>query len=271
MAINVKEEKGWVGMEQNRLLAAGGVLQVKADLLLCRFPQRRIALSTSQYNGGIQELSAVFNHRLTFFAESEATLPGGSLDGYLASIAEREGLPKDETSGLLTTAHMECMSYQRRFYEGITVEAIVTAGVEHNAARAGEDALYWEHHGEYIPVSGTINILLLVEANLSPGALAKALITATEAKSAALQDLEVRSPHSLLPATGTGTDGIILVSHMAGTACRDVGTQSKLGEMIADAVKSGVKTALFKEEGLKEQAQYYSPKNIRCSHKASCR
>lgn len=247
-------------MEQNRLLSAGGVLQIKEDLLLCRFPQRRIALSTSPYNGGIREVSAIFNHRLTFYVESEAALPGGGLEEYLASIATREALEEDGTSGLLTTAHMECMSYQRRFYEGITVEAIVTAGVEHNAARAGEDALYWEHHGKYVPISGTINIMLLVEACLAPGALAKALITATEAKTAALQDLRVCSPHSLLPATGTGTDGVILVSHLEGLVCKDVGTQSKLGEMLADAVKSGVKDALYKEEGLQEVAPRFARK-----------
>ena len=102
--------------------------------------------------------------------------------------------------------------------------------------------------------------MLLIEANLSPRALAKALITATEAKTAALQDLRVYSPHSLLPATGTGTDGVILVSHLEGLVCKDVGTQSKLGEMLADAVKSGVKDALFKEEGLQEIAPRFARK-----------
>ena len=40
---------------------------------------------------------------------------------------------------------------------------------------------------------GTINIVLLTNMKLSPRAMARAIITATEAKTAALQDLDVRS------------------------------------------------------------------------------
>jgi len=40
---------------------------------------------------------------------------------------------------------------------------------------------------------GTINIILLTNRRLTPNAMARTIITATEAKSAALMDLDIRS------------------------------------------------------------------------------
>ncbi|MBR9986561.1 MAG: adenosylcobinamide amidohydrolase, partial [Desulfosarcina sp.] len=59
----------------------------------------------------------------------------------------------------------------------------------------------------------TINIIVLANMRLTPRAMNRAIISATEAKTAALQDLDIRSSYTPMtnPATGTGTDNIIVV------------------------------------------------------------
>ena len=81
---------------------------------------------------------------------------------------------------------------------------------------------------------GTINMILLTNMRLTPRGMQRAIISATEAKTAALQDLDIRSSYTPMvnPATGTGTDNIIVVQG-AGTRIDNAGGHSKMGELIA--------------------------------------
>ncbi|MFA7425986.1 MAG: adenosylcobinamide amidohydrolase [Desulfosarcinaceae bacterium] len=151
---------------------------------------------------------------------------------------------RPETTALLFTgADMDRYSVQRRSHREMVVAALVTAGVESNAQRAGCDPGHW-----YEP--GTINIILMTNMQLTPRAMTRVLITATEAKTAALQDLDIRgsvAPHR--PATGTGTDNLIVVQG-AGTVIDNAGGHSKMGQLIAEAVSAGVREAIFNQNGL---------------------
>ena len=82
-------------------------------------------------------------------------------------------------------------------YEDFKVTAIVTAGINVNAVRVGDPTTWHERAGTYFEVmSGTINILLHIDADLAPGALVNALVTCTEAKTAAVQELLAPSRYS---------------------------------------------------------------------------
>lgn len=228
-----------------QLLKTGGTLFADEHSIICKFPVPRLTLSTSLYNGGYLMAEAVFNHRLSLFVNSEADLPGGNLENYLALVAADRKLNRDCTTGLLTSAEMHCRGYQALSYQNLTVETLATAGVDQNAARAGEPACYFEDNGRYHPVGGTINILAFTNAKLAHGTMAKALVTITEAKTATLQELAVQSCCNQGSATGTGTDGIIFATDPSSTlACTDAGTQSKLGELLSRTVKSAIKQAL---------------------------
>ena len=82
--------------------------------------------------------------------------------------------------------------------------------------------------------------------------MARAIITATEAKTAALQDMDARS--SVSPenqATGTGTDNMIIVSGKdPGRQIRYTGGHTKIGELIGTSTKLAVAEAIKKQEGL---------------------
>lgn len=64
-------------------------------------------------------------------------------------------------TGLCTAASMENVSIKSLSFEDLTVTAIVTGGIEHNAGRAGDDATFCEKSGKFYPIEpGTINIIL---------------------------------------------------------------------------------------------------------------
>lgn len=81
--------------------------------------------------------------------------------------------------------------------------------------------------------------------------MTRAMISATEAKSAALQDLDIRSSYSpaLNPATGTGTDNILVVQG-DGPVVEATGGHTKMGELLAKAVYEGVTEAVWKQNRL---------------------
>lgn len=164
----------------------------------------------------------------------------GSREGLLTAI----GRTGEDTSLLFTGADMDNLSVQQASFKAMTVVALVTAGVESNAVRMSRDT------GDYYE-PGTINMILMSNMRLSPRAMNRAVISATEAKTAALWDMDIRSSQTgrVHPATGTGTDNIIVVEGH-GPPIDNAGGHTKMGELIADAVYAGVREAVFKQNGI---------------------
>ncbi len=81
--------------------------------------------------------------------------------------------------------------------------------------------------------------------------MTRAIISATEAKSCALADLDIRSAYQPLhyTATGTGTDNIIVIPS-PGTFIDNAGGHTKMGELIARAVYQAVREAIAKQNSL---------------------
>jgi adenosylcobinamide hydrolase len=162
------------------------------------------------------------------------------------------GISPREIAFLSTGVDMDNVAVCEKSYQEFIVCCLTTAGVEGNAQRMGVDEASWvEKDGEFKSVLGTINIILLTNATLSDGAMARAIITATEAKVAALQDLDVRSTFSPQnQATGTGTDNMIVVSGKGfGETLRCPGGHTKMGELIGVSTKIAVADAIKKQEG----------------------
>lgn len=232
---------------------SGEEIRLMEDCLVIYFPGPRRVVSTAKLNGGYREdLKAVFNHHVPPTLHGrESELPGGSWEGYLAHTAQRLGLPREHVAGLLTAAKMENASLKSRSYRELEITAVVTAGVDVNGGRAGDPARYYEEGGQWTFVGGTINIILLINGDLPPHTLVRSLVTATEAKAAALQELMAPSRYSKGVATGSGTDQIVAVSNRESPHLfTDAGKHSKLGELIGGVVKEAVKEALEKETGL---------------------
>lgn len=168
--------------------------------------------------------------------------------------AAEAGLDPAHTVVLTTAANMDYAAIQSASYEDATVTAIATAGVEGNAGRAGDISQWHEGEQGYVPVHatpGTINIILIFHQSLSSSALTRSIITATEAKTAALLELAIPSRYGSGLATGTGTDQIAVATPQAQSErFHWTGHHAKLGELIGTAVRDAVKEALRWQNGL---------------------
>ena len=245
------------GQEQMELarLTTGDIAYRYDKSIVLVFSGRRKVLSTSLYNGGYHEdFEAVFNRDMTQGSGMPCESFAPTYVESMKIVAERLGLAPELTSGMGTAAHMENASIVSRSYKELTVTAIVTGGVETNGGRVGDPASYYKTAEKKC---GTINIMLVIDADLPPGILARALVTCTEAKTAALQELMAPSRYSTGLATGSGTDQTIVVANSESPLFFEgAGKHSKLGELIGLAVMAAVKEALKRQSGLTPAQQH---------------
>ena len=163
------------------------------DSIFIKFNNRRNSISNSVLNGGIKNnLEFVFNHHLS--QENINYLENHDLCDYLIRLCDDLNFNPKISSGLVTLAKMRNVSIVTKKYKKLEVVAITTAGVRVNAVCAGDDAGFYEENGEFKP--GTINTILLINSKLNDNVLAEAFMVASEAKTAALNNLKIPSQYS---------------------------------------------------------------------------
>ena len=158
-------------------------------------------LSTSAHCGGQREdIGFLANHQSceaqgdTDRQERIATL---GLVEYHREVCREIGVDPDHTALMGTAANMSYACHRWAEFEGLRADALVTAGVSGNAARAGDPAQWNETESGWRTVSaygGTINTILLLNCPLTAAALIRSVITMTEAKSAALAETRRSEP-----------------------------------------------------------------------------
>ena len=239
-------------------LATGEEIHRYQKSIVVNFTGRRKVLSTGPVNGGMRDdIAAVFNNDCTVGAGMEARLKAPTYAEHMQVLCRELGLDPEKTAGIGTAAQMENASIKTESFKDISVTAVVTGGVEVNGGRVGDPAPWDELAKKEMPIHGTINIMLFINVDLTDGALARALVTCTEAKTAALQELAAPSRYSRGLATGSGTDGTIIVSNSdSAITLTDAGKHVKLGECIGRAVKLAVKEALLLQSGLCSEFQH---------------
>ncbi|HWR05686.1 adenosylcobinamide amidohydrolase [Sporomusa sp.] len=245
------------GSEQVKLytLSTGDTVYREDTSVIISFEKPRNVLSTSRLNGGYRDnLKAVFNHDM----KNATGVDGATYLDYLQGVAKHLGLNPARATGMGTAASMENVAIQSESYQTLTVTAIVTGGVEGNGGRAGDPATYFSPGKKTtLHKPGTINIMLVIDADIPSGTMTRALVTCTEAKTAALQELMAGSKYSNGLATGSGTDQTMVIANPGSPLyLEDAGKHSKLGELIGRTVKQAVKEALLRQTGLSPQKQH---------------
>ncbi len=246
------------GMQIFTLPTGEGVYRYQKSIVI-PFNGKRKVLSTAHRNGGYsEELKAVFNHDATQGAGVACTLRADTYQEHMKIITEELGLDAEYTAGITTAAAMENVAIKTASYQDLSVTAIVTGGIEVNGGRVGDPTTWHEVNGKHHEIKpGTINIILYIDGNMPAEALTRALVTCTEAKTAAIQELMLGSMYSRGLATGSGTDGTILIANgEAPDYYQFAGKHSKLGELIGLAVKPAVKEALFLQTGASPEQQF---------------
>jgi len=218
--------------------------------------QRRRVIST---NDGFMDAMAVVNHsahpelwkKVCQEMKTEHEVGGKVYSRKVKErIAAQFGIRSEDISQMATAADMDNLAVVTKTFKPFIVTALVTAGAKTNAIRTGVDE---GTHIEGEEPKGTVNILILTNARLTDAAMARAIITATEAKTAAFEDLKVPSSYiKNVQATGTGTDSVIVVSGTTGPRVTYTGGHSRIGELIGKAVYEAVVEALGKQNGFKK-------------------
>lgn len=221
-------------MDTKTILKSGGILRVTDTYLGISFEKERFSLSTAIFGGGFKKINHAVNQKLTVFYPSPEKFPGGSVSEYLRLSLIDHGYAPEKSSSLLTAAKMEWHSHKTFCCHDLLLDAVTTGGVEKTAARAGSAPLYEESSGKFAPV-GTINIIITVNGSLPEWTMVRSLISITEGKTAALQDLGIADVNTGAVATGTCTDGVTLICDPNGPVYTDAGTFSVLGALLAQA------------------------------------
>lgn len=220
------------------------VLDVDSERLIVRYRPGFFVCSSALWNGGFKEADTIVNLRVPRGYESHE--PQEDLRRALEQLGEEPV----RTVGMLTAARVEDAAVCREEGDGFRLWAVVTAGVG-NAVRAGQASRTFPAYA-----AGTINTIVVADARMTDAALVNAVITATEAKAAALQD-EGATDEQGLSATGTSTDAVVV-------ACTQnpryevfhpyAGSATEIGHALARAVYAATRQAIGRERQREEES-----------------
>jgi len=241
----------------------GVELHREEKIVFARFLTPHRVISTCGVGGGLRDdLECIYNHQdcePTGHHHGAHNLAIGDSATCREMVSGAHGLIAGRCATLGTAANMNCLAIASDRFRDLEVIAACTGGVESNAGRAGDPAFIYEWEGHFertvdkaiAPLRGTINTMLFISQELAPGAMVRTVMTATEAKTAVLQELSVGSRYSDGLATGTGTDGIAIAARLTGKKPLTwVGKHSKLGELVGRTVHDAIKRSLALQNSL---------------------
>ena len=193
-------------------------------------------LSSTVIGGDMKETSHIMSVRVP----NDPTQRDFALKRPRAFLRERAQALGNQNPvvGLITTLDHERLQVATHAEGDIKVAALATVGLTHLSAPGRHNVVY-TGEGQ----AGTINLVVLADARLSPEAEVRAATLATEAKTLALFEAGVKTGDGSI-ATGTSMDTIIVASTGRGPFFRYSGTSTLLGHLIGlavyDVVSAGV-------------------------------
>ncbi len=197
-----------------------------------------LTISSAIYNGGFKRVKAILNIQVP---DGYSDLQLHEDPFHLVKISSQKIDVSKDFLAMITAAKIKNMVHKSKSEDGISVNVVATAGASHGES-AGESIIA-DH------LDGTINIIVLIHATPTDSCLVAAFVTATEAKTAALNDLDIRSRYSGEAATGSITDSLSVATTGTGPTVELGGPASKLGQLIGSCVRSAVFEALQKQDG----------------------
>ncbi|MFZ5475149.1 MAG: adenosylcobinamide amidohydrolase [Myxococcota bacterium] len=203
------------------------IVEQEGDWLVARLPGAWRVASWGVVRGGLARADAVAwlgvrGDELGLHVDPEA---------FLRARLDAAGLAG--AVGMLTAARVARYEQSVARDGDVSARALVTVGLT-NARRAGDPAS--------AAVTGTINLLVAVSEALSDEAMLEALGVATEARTVAVLEAGVTSPMSGLPASGTGTDCVVIAAP-DGPGARWAGKHTAIGHVVGASVLAATRRA----------------------------
>lgn len=190
-------------------------------------------LSSAVVGGGFLQTRTIINRRVPH--DYNGTDPASDLQRFASAVGCEEIFV-----GMMTGVPMPRMQSATVRHGDATVASVITAGLG-NAVASG-----LSRPTHCLP--GTINIVVLIDANLVVEAIVNAVITATEAKTGVLMALGTRTEEGY-PATGTSTDAMVIACTGRGAPVPYAGPGTWIGYLIGSCVRLSLAKALSEYKG----------------------
>lgn len=223
--------KPWIVQEKPAALSGTSLLWDEHHIVLSS-PEPLLTANTSLFAGGLLSCRHLLNRHVD--SSYHPKDPEVEMGEYIRSIR----LAPESTAGMMTAVDLRDAVGIAAEHRDFRMFVLATVGVR-NASRGGVryDTLFPAYH------PGTINLMLLMDTSVTPGALLNAIVTATEAKAAALQDEKVEDSDGR-PATGTTTDAVLAAATQSaayGVTHRYMGVSTEIGSALGQAVYEAVR------------------------------
>jgi adenosylcobinamide amidohydrolase len=181
-------------------------------------------LSSAVVSGGLGPARAIVNlHVSKHCPWEDAALR-------LDAFAARRALPAPHV-GLLTAAWTERAQVAAKSARGLTALVVATVGLGNLVAAGRSPAAP--------SAPGTINTIVIVDADLEPAALVNLAVTVTEVKTLVLVAAGLPCADGG-PASGTSTDAVVVAATGRGPAGRFGGPISDAGWVVARAARAAL-------------------------------
>jgi adenosylcobinamide amidohydrolase len=207
------------------------------NTLIILLPAGYRAIGWAPMGGGVRRASVILNHQIALNDHAAASEP----IKHLSRVARSLGFSPARTVAMMTGAEIRRGGFATIRRHELLVSVWCSAGCT-NALRATDRATAYSS-------PGTINVAIAVNRGLGDGALVEAVQIAVEARVLAVQNAGVVSIRSGLPATGTGTDCVVVAAPTCGRDDKSgsiawCGKHTVLGELLARAVLKSCASAL---------------------------
>jgi iron complex transport system ATP-binding protein len=206
----------------------GVTVEADRDLLVVRCARPLRCLSSALVGGGFAEVRTI----LSRYVDKDYNHDDPARE--LAEYARGRGI-EGPFVGLMTAVRLAQARAVTVSDGDLALAALVTAGTG-NATAPGVSLPYTQR-------PGTINVILLADARLTPGAMVNAVLTVTEVKTALLGERGVRTPEGAL-ATGTSTDAVVIACTGRGAPTPYAGPATPVGWLIGRALRQALEEAL---------------------------
>ncbi len=206
----------------------GASIQITDQAALLSCQTSLSVVSSALVGGGFLQTQTILNYHVP--SGYNHPDPGEELRQF-ARVQQLE----EPFVGMMTAVPMRYTKTMTLRHHDLTVTSIITAGI-HVAEASGQST-------PMPSLPGTINMILLLDANLVASALINAIITATEAKTGVLIERGVLTEEGYM-ATGTVTDALVVACTGRGTPLPYAGPATWISSLIGASIRQGLTAAL---------------------------
>lgn len=205
---------------------AGVEVEIDPEAVVVTATRPLAVLSSAVVGGGPGRARAIVNLHV------DKHCPWGDAAVRLEAFATGRALPAPRV-GLLTAAWTERAEVAAESARGLTALVVATVGLG-NAVAAG-----WSPAAPPPPAPGTVNTIVVVDADVAPAALVNLALTVTEVKTLLLVSAGL-SCEDGAAASGTSTDAVVIAATGRGPTVRFGGPISDAGWLVARAARTAL-------------------------------